>query len=110
MYLGILFTFPEIKEKIRASPGKKLTISEYLKHPILALPSLDMFFCICGSGFIDSMISPQLIKIGATQTQIGTSFFIYGAVYLTSTPLAGYVGITIKRFDTLHNNIKVYIG
>ena len=56
------------------------------------MPFVDNFICFCGNGMIEAMLEPHLKSAaGATQTQVGMSFLILGALYMVSTPLAGYV-------------------
>ena len=47
---------------------------------------------------VEAMLEPHLKDAGATQTQVGLSFLISGALYMCTTPVAGYVikSISIK--------------
>ena len=40
---------------------------------------------------VEGMLEPHLRTAGATQIQVGMSFLISGAIYMCSTPIAGYV-------------------
>ena len=62
------------------------------------MPFIDNFICFCGNGMVEAMLEPHLKDAGATQTQVGLSFLISGALYMCTTPVAGYVikSISIK--------------
>ena len=47
--------------------------------------------CFLGNGMLNSMLSPYLESIGATVSQIGLMFFIYGLVYMIGTSSSGMV-------------------
>ena len=56
------------------------------------MPYLDNFFSYCGIGMIEAMLEPHLKRnAGATQTDVGITFLIYGSAYMISSPIAGLV-------------------
>ena len=48
-------------------------------------------FCFFGYGMVEGMMEPPLKEAGATQNEVGYFFLIIGALYMITTPLAGYV-------------------
>ena len=114
--IGLLFTLPNVnknnnKEDTADNANKKkigfkdlikvlknkLTLLSNLKmsfifqYPAIFMPFIDNFICFCGNGMVEAMLEPHLKDAGATQTQVGLSFLISGALYMCTTPLAGYV-------------------
>ncbi len=68
------------------------------QHPSIFMPFVDNFICFCGNGMIEAMLEPHLKEAaGATQTQVGNSFLTLGALYMVSTPIAGYVRDSISK-------------
>ena len=55
------------------------------------MPFIDNLICFCGTGMVESMLEPHLKSAGATQMQVGLTFFILGGVYMFLTPVTGYV-------------------
>ncbi len=69
------------------------------QHPSIFMPFVDNFICFCGNGMIEAMLEPHLKEAaGATQTQVGNSFLTLGALYMVSTPIAGYVRDSISKW------------
>ena len=95
---GIFFTFPDIEENTNCLK-KRMSISDLVKYPSIILPGLDLFFCACGNGFIESMLASQMVKLDSTQAQIGMTFFLFGLIYLISTPVAGFVSFFKDYFS-----------
>ena len=121
--IGLLFTLPNVnknnnKEDTADNANKKkigfkdlikvlknkLTLLSNLKmsfifqYPAIFMPFIDNFICFCGNGMVEAMLEPHLKDAGATQTQVGLSFLISGALYMCTTPLAGYVIKSIIQF------------
>jgi hypothetical protein len=68
------------------------------------MPFLDLLVCFFGNGMIASMLEPHLAEAGADPTQVGLTFLIFGAVFMVSTPLAGFVRIFIlHHFEYVKN-------
>ena len=77
------------------------------------LPYLDNFLIHCGIGMIESMLEPHLKQnAGATQTDVGIAFLIYGGVYMISSPIAGLVcmiNLTSSRNSNYKRGYKLVI-
>ncbi len=58
----------------------------------MLMPFLDLLVCFFGYGFTISMLEPHLEETGADVGDVGITFLIYGATYMISSPVAGYVG------------------
>ena len=54
---------------------------------------MDLLVCFFGNGMIASMLEPHLAEAGATSSQVGLTFLIFGGVFMLSTPTAGYVNM-----------------
>ena len=57
----------------------------------LFLPFLDLFISLCGIGMLESMLEPHLKQTGASTSDVGISFLIYGGCYMLGMILAGLV-------------------
>ena len=64
---------------------------------------------------VEAMLEPHLKDAGATQTQVGLSFLITGALYMCTTPVAGYVNShsflsTLSLYNQLiHRYVTKYL-
>ena len=61
------------------------------QYPTLILPFIDNFVCFFGNGFIEGMLQPYAVTLGATLTEISMIFLAIGLCYMICTPIAGYV-------------------
>ena len=57
----------------------------------LFLPFLDLFISLCGIGMLESMLAPHLKQTGASTSDVGISFLIYGGCYMIGMIIAGLV-------------------
>merc|ERR1719210_1337441 len=95
--IGLLFTLPNVnknnnKEDTADNANKKkIGFKDLIKYPAIFMPFIDNFICFCGNGMVEAMLEPHLKDAGATQTQVGLSFLISGALYMCTTPVAGYI-------------------
>ena len=56
---------------------------------------------------VEAMLEPHLKRnAGATQTDVGITFLIYGSVYMISSPIAGLVcpELNIYMGEKIYNN------
>ena len=88
---SLLFVIPKVKVDERKVADKTLTLMDIAKSPSIFLPFLDLLVCFFGNGMIASMLEPHLSEAGADSTQVGFTFLIFGAVFMVSAPLAGFL-------------------
>ena len=91
---SMVFIIPNVKQDPKESKiviGKKLTFSNIIRCPSIYLPYIDNTICFMGNGMITAMMEPHLKAVGATQSEVGVSFLIFGACFAISSPLAGLV-------------------
>ena len=63
-----------------------------LQSPAIFTPYIDNVVCLCGLGFIESMLEPHAREAaGLSAADVRNIFVILGAVYLLGMLLAGYV-------------------
>ncbi len=88
----LVLVIPDVKpDPIENASGKSLTFKDIAKSPTIFLPYLDLCVCLFGYGLISSMLTPHLEKAGANSDQIGLTFLVYGAIFMLSTPIPGFV-------------------
>ena len=62
------------------------------QSPLMLTSFLDTLFIFSGNGFILAMLEPHLREFaGATQSQVGTAFFLQGVTYTVTALATGWV-------------------
>jgi len=69
----------------------KISYRGVIRYPTLVLPFVDNFICFFGNGFIEGMLQPYAVTLGATLTEISMIFLAIGLCYMIVTPIAGFV-------------------
>ena len=92
---SLVFVIPNVKPDLNrqqsAASAKNLTLTDIAKSPSILLPFLDLLVCFFGNGMIASMLEPHLAEAGASSSEVGLTFLIFGAVFMASTPISGFV-------------------
>ena len=58
------------------------------------MPLFDNFIVLNGIGILESMLEPHMKKTaGASQTEVGHAFLIFGGSFLVSSLVAGFVSV-----------------
>ncbi len=81
----------KVRKWLKSSNKTFLTYFVLFQSPSIFLPYLDLLICFFGNGMIASMLEPHLAEAGADPTQVGLTFLVFGAIFMVSTPLAGFV-------------------
>jgi predicted MFS family arabinose efflux permease len=77
------------------SKKQPLNLLALAKSPSILIPYLDNCISLAGCGMIESMLEPYMkTYTDASQTDVGNTFLVMGAIYMVITPLTGYVSIT----------------
>ncbi len=69
------------------------------------VPFLDLLVYFFGYGMIVSMLEPHMADVGASPTQTGVTFLIFGTVYTISTPLFGIVSRIIDYHCHMYQHV-----
>ena len=72
----------------------------YFQTPKICLSFLDNLICFMGTGMIESMLEPHMIKEAhSSHEEVGLAFMIYSLVYTLASPLAGYVSYLLQPIN-----------
>ena len=87
---GLLIVIPNVKQDpVRQVYHKSLSFQDIIKSVSILLPFLDLLVCFFGYGMTISMLEPHLIEAGASITDVGLTFLIFGGCYMVSSPVCG---------------------
>ena len=79
----------------------------FLKTPSIWLPFLDNSVCFFGNGMVTALMQPHLAEAGASTTEVGISYLIFGACFAVATPTAGFVRST---WQARYLQVKVWFS
>ena len=51
-----------------------------------------------------AMLEPHLAEAGADSTQVGLTFLIFGAIFMVSAPVAGFVSLRLNSYNKISYN------
>ena len=77
----------------------------YFQSPKILWTLFDNFVIVCGQGFLEAMLDPQMKNmIGASQAQVGIAFLLLGGSYLVTSVAAGFVSLTYY----IHGVVRIF--